>query len=32
LEKHNANVNEYQVLYFRKQRAERQRQPDGSAQ
>ena len=26
LEKHNANVHEYQVLYFRKQRTERQRQ------
>jgi len=27
LTKHNANVQEYQVLYFRKQRLERQRQP-----
>jgi UPF0755 protein len=31
LEKHNANVQEYQVLYFRKQRLERQR-PRPSAQ
>jgi UPF0755 protein len=30
LAKHNANVQEYQVLYFRKQRAERQRQQNGS--
>ena len=30
LAKHNANVQEYQVLYFRKQRLERQRQPNGA--
>jgi len=30
LAKHNANVQEYQVLYFRKQRLERQRQQNGS--
>ena len=30
LAKHNANVQEYQVLYFRKQRLERQRQQNGA--
>jgi UPF0755 protein len=30
LAKHNANVQEYQVLYFRKQRLERQRQQNGT--
>ncbi len=30
LSQHNANVQEYQVLYFRKQRAERQRQQNGA--
>ena len=31
LTKHNANVQEYQVLYFRKQRLERQRQQNGAS-
>jgi len=30
LAKHNANVQEYQVLYFRKQRVDRQRQQNGA--
>ena len=31
LAKHNANVQEYQVLYFQKQRLERQRQQNGAS-